>query len=167
VSAPFATTWTGTGFDVLRRDVKRADAELVIGERYAVEIEEERSAASHRHYFATVRELWLNLPERLTDEFPSSEALRKRALILAGYRDERTLVCQSRAEALRVAAFLRPVDDFAVISVAGATVVMLTAKSQSQRAMGKKVFEESKTAVLDALAKLIGVDPKDAPAEAA
>ena len=37
---------------------------------------------------------------------------------------------------------------------------MLTAQSQSFRAMGKQRFQESKQAVLDILAELIGVEAK-------
>lgn len=120
---------------------------------------EDRSAASHRHYFSAINEAWMNMPEHLADDFPTAEHLRKKALIRAGYRDERSFVCGSRAEAIRLAAFLRPVDDFAIVSVDGTSVVQLTAKSQSMRAMGKATFQESKDAVLAILSDLIGVTP--------
>jgi hypothetical protein len=63
--------------------------------------------------------------------------------------------CRSHAEALRVAAFLRPIDEYAVVNVSASTVVMLTARSQSARAMDRKTFEASKTAVLDYIASLV------------
>lgn len=153
---PFAVTWTGTGFDVLYRDAKRADAELVIGQRYGVEVIEERSEASHKQFFAAVNEIWKNLPDDLAAEFPSAEALRKRALIVAGFRDERTIACSSRAEALRLAAFIRPMDDFALVVVSGSLVSVYTAQSQSKKAMGKERWEASKVAVFDKLAEMIG-----------
>jgi hypothetical protein len=86
--------------------------------------------------------------------------LRRWALIKAGFRNERTIVCASRAEALRVAAFLQPALPDAVISVSGATVVELTAQSMSMRAMGKERFQEAKDGVLNILADLIGVEPE-------
>ena len=60
---------------------------------------------------------------------------------------------------MRVAAFVRPLDDFAVVETDGLVVTVYTAKSQSMRAMGKKTFQESKDAVLRVIAELIGTDP--------
>jgi hypothetical protein len=114
---------------------------------------------SHRHYFSCIAEVWQNLPPAAAERFASPEHLRKWALVKAGFRDERSFVCASKAEALRLAAFLRPVDEFAVVSVNGAAVVMLTAKSQNLRSMDRKTFGASKNAVLEVLADLIGVSP--------
>jgi hypothetical protein len=151
--------WSGEAFEPRPAFRKIADAEYVIGECYVLEAQEQRSAASHRHYFAAIAEAWGNLPERLADEFPSPEHLRKKALVRAGYRDERTMVASSKAEALRLAAFVRPMDGYAVVSVSGSTVVVLTAKSQSLRAMGKEAFQASKDAVLEIVAGLVDVTP--------
>jgi hypothetical protein len=48
-------------------------------------------------------------------------------------------------------------DDFAVVIVREAVVLVWTAKSQSVKAMGAKDFQQSKSDVLDFLADLIGV----------
>lgn len=130
------------------------------GEIVNLEVREDRSSLSHRHYFAAINEVWQNLPDALVEEFPTSEHLRKRALIKAGYRDERTVLCTSKAMAARVAAFVRPMDEYALVSVSGSAVVVLTAKSQSMRAMGKETFQASKDAVLGILADLIETDPE-------
>ena len=135
---------------------RRADAQWVVGERYSVEIRQERSAASHRAYFASIAEAWQNLPEDLAERFPTPDALRKFALIRAGFRDERSIVAASKAEALRLAAFIKPMDAYAVVTVKDAVVVVYTAKSQSIKAMGKEDFEKSKAAVLDIVAQMIG-----------
>jgi hypothetical protein len=145
----------------IRGFARVADREYVVGEAYTLVETQDRSQASHRHYFASVYEAWLNLPDELAERFPSSEHLRKYALIRAGYRDERTITCASRAEALRLAAFIKPMDEYAVVAVSEAVVRVYTAKSQSTRAMGRKVFQESKDAVLGALADMIGVTPKE------
>lgn len=66
-----------------------------------------------------------------------------------------------------MAAFLKPVDDFALISVAGNVVIERKAKSQSIRAMGKREFQESKTKVLGVLADMLGVTPEDLASQSA
>jgi hypothetical protein len=50
-------------------------------------------------------------------------------------------------------------DTYAIVIVSEATVKVFTAQSQSMRAMGKKVFQESKDKVLAILAEWIGVEP--------
>lgn len=138
---------------------KRCDAAFIVGEVYNLEAIEQRSAKSHAHYFATVNEAWQNLPENLTEQFPTSEHLRKWCLIRAGYAENRQIVAGSRAEAQRIGAFIKPMDSYAVVTVRDAVVTVYTAESQSMRAMGKQRFQESKDAVLSLLAAMIGTDP--------
>jgi hypothetical protein len=152
--------WEGDVFMPLRRFAKACDAEFTIGELYRLEAVAERSAKSHSHYFACVADAWANLPDDQAAQFPTSEHLRKWALIKAGYRDERSIVCASKAEAQRVAAFIKPMDEYAVVVVREAVVLVLTAKSQSTKAMGGKDFQDSKTKVLEILSDLVGVTPK-------
>lgn len=156
---PIPCQWNGEAFVPIGRGRRDADRYFVIGERYTLVEEKQRSAASHRHYFAAVNEAWANLPQERAKDHPSADHLRKFALIMTGFRDERTLVASSRAEAQRLAAFVRPMDDYAVVTVEGALVRVLTAKTQNMRAMGAKQFQESKNAVLDYLAEMIGVEP--------
>lgn len=137
---------------------KACDRQFVVGENVLMERREERSGASHRHYFASINEAWQSLPDDMLERFPNSEALRKYALIKAGYCDASTLVAASKAEAHRLAAFIRPMDEFAIVTVSGATVTRYTAKSQSMRAMGKADFSASKDAVLRVISELIGTD---------
>lgn len=133
------------------------DRHLVVGESYCFVEHHERSANSHRHFFACLNEAWRNLPDELLDEYPTAEHLRKKALVRKGYADERSIVCGSKAEAQRIAAFMKPMDDFAVVTVRDAVVRVYTAKSQSVKAMGAKEFAASKSDVLDFVADLIGV----------
>lgn len=139
---------------------RAADKQWTVGERYMVEIQHERSAAAHKAYFASIREVWQNLPRELAEQFPDPETLRKAALIATGYRDEKSMVARSNADAHKIAAFVKPADDYAVVSVYGTTVVVLTARSQSYRAMGKATFTASMNRVLDYLASLIGTTPE-------
>jgi hypothetical protein len=76
------------------------------------------------------------------EEFPTAEVLRKKMLIRAGYADERSIVCASKAEAQRVAAFVKPMDEYAVVTVREAVVRVYTAQSQSIKAMGAKPFPD-------------------------
>jgi hypothetical protein len=158
MSPPMPFRWDGEAMAPLKP--KLADREFVIGEVYSLVEHHERSHASHAHYFAAINEAWLNLPEALSDRFATDEHLRKFALIKAGYHDEQSIVCSSKAEALRVAAFIKPMDDYAIVTVSGPVVTRYTAKSQSLKAMGKFVFQASKEAVLEILAAMLNVEPQ-------
>ncbi len=149
-----------------RRFSRICDRAFVIGQEYPMIVHEARSAASHSHYFACLAECWKNLPDHEAERFPTVEALRKFALIKCGYADERSIVAASKAEALRVAAFVRPMDEYAVVLVSECVVKVFTAQSQSMRAMGKKAFAASKDAVLAYAASLIGVTPATVASEA-
>ena len=151
--------WTGEVMEQLRSFAKRSNAEFTVGEVYNLEAIEQRSAASHRHYFAAVNEAWQNLPEDAAERFPTSEHLRKWCLIRAGYAEHRQIVASSKAEAQRLAAFVKPMDTYAVVTARECVVTVYTAESQSMKAMGKQRFQESKTAVLELLAAMIGSDP--------
>jgi hypothetical protein len=136
-------------------------SQFALGEVVLLERAEARSSPSHRHYFACVREAWVNLPEDLAARFPTDEHLRKYALIKAGFCDARSIVCASPAEARRIASFIRPMDDYAIVTVAHRVVSVFTAKSQAVGAMGRARFQTSKDAVLGMLAQMIGVDPAE------
>lgn len=153
------TQWDGDGFVPLGRHKKQCNADMVVGQVYPLDIVLERSDASHRHFFASVNEAWLNLPEQLAERFKTSEHLRKHCLIKAGLYEETSIVCSSPGEATRVAAFVQPMDDYAIVVVNGYVVSRYTAKSQSKQAMGGVVFQQSKTAVLQILSDMIGVTP--------
>lgn len=155
---PVTFTWDGESMVALRRFAKLCDQQFVIGEDYTMVVAEPRSRASHNHYFACIELAWLNLPEDLAEQFPTSEHLRKYALIKAGFADERSIVCGSKAEAQRVAAFIKPMDHFAIVVVSEATIKVYTAQSQSNKAMGSKVFQGSKDAVLDVISKMVGTE---------
>ena len=160
MSAPaLPYVWDGAGLHPLPAFAKAAAASFAVGEVVALAPAELRSSPSHRHYFACVREAWVNLPEEQAARFPTDEHLRKYCLIKAGYRDERQVVCASRAEARRIAAFVRPIDDYSVVLVEGPVILQFTAKSQSAPAMSKAEFQASKDAVLGLLAEMIGVEP--------
>lgn len=153
---PLPFSWDGETMIPLQP--RLADKYYVVGETYRLEPRDDRSKASHDHFFAAVQEAWQNLPEGLVLQLPTADHLRKFALIRTGYCDARSVVCASKAEALRFAAFIRPLDDFSVVTAAECVVTVYTAKSQSMRAMGKKTFQESKDKVLDIVSAMIGIN---------
>lgn len=158
---PVYLRWNGEAFEpATPRQATECNRRFVVGEVYPMDEHHQRSGETHRHEFAFIREAWMNMPERYA-EAPfalSPEHLRKFALIQTGWCDTQTLVCSSRAEAMRVASFIRPLDEFSVVAVTGPTVTRMTAKSQSMKAMGKRDFQASKKAILDYVEDLIGAE---------
>lgn len=165
--APILYTWNGEAMVPLARFHNRVNADFTVGEVYRMTAAEERSLVSHRHYFAQLHEIWMNLPDELAAQFPSSEHLRKHCLCMTGFRNERKLVASSVAEARKIAAWIRPRDEYAIVSTAENVVVEWTAQSQSTKAMGKARFQESKTKVLDFASEMIGLPPAAHGSEAA
>ena len=165
---PIALFWDGSAFQPASAHWARVAAErFTAGEVHQMEVREDRSAASHRAYFASVNEAWKNLPEGVSERFPTPDALRRFALIRTGHRDERSIACASKAEALRVAAFVKPMDYCAVVTVVGSLVTVYTARSQSMRAMDKATFARSKDDVLRYLAEMLGTTPRELAASEA
>lgn len=160
MAAPVIVSWDGEAFVPHRRFQRACDADYVIGQPYQMVVQEERSARSHRHFFASINEAWMNLDDDLAERFPTSESLRKFALIKTGFANSRQIVASSKAEAQRLAAFIRPCDEYALVVVKDAVVTIYTAQSQSLRAMGKDEFKRSKDCVLDYVSNLIGVSPE-------
>ena len=155
--APIVFQWDGEAMVPASQFWSRkADQEFVVGETYKLVEHHDRSTASHNHYFASIGSAWSTLPDMHLEQYPTAEHLRKKALIWKGYRDERTIVAASQAEAERVAAFIKPMDDFAVVTVRDAVVRVWTAKSQSTKAMGAKDFQQSKSDVLDFISEILG-----------
>jgi hypothetical protein len=153
-----AYAWDGAALRPLPAFAAIAER-FAVGEVVWLEPAAARSQPNHRHYFACVREAWINLPERLALQFPTEEHLRKYALIKARFCDQRSIVCASNTEAQRIAAFVGPLDDYAIVSVEDRLVTVITAKSQSAGEMSKARFQASKDAVLGVLAEMIGADP--------
>lgn len=157
VPPPLAFAWDGEA--MIPRAPRLADKAFVVGEVYRLVVHEERSLSSHNHEFAWLNEAWKNLPEDFAEQYPSAEHLRKRALIDAGFYDEQIVDAGSNAAAIRVASAFKAREEFSLVIVRGALVVIRTAKSQSRRAMDKQEFQRSKDAILETVANLIGVAP--------
>ena len=150
--------WDGEAMAPMRRFRAECDRAFTIGEFYRMEIQEDRSWRSHKHYFAVLHQGWASLPERYDLEpwAQSAEHLRHFALISVGLFDSKIIQCASNPEAVRWAAYLRPMKPFSIVTAVRSTVVEQTAKSQSPAAMRNAAFQQSKGLVLDFIAGLSG-----------
>lgn len=166
-TVPLLYRWSGQAMEVLPRFAKAADATFVVGQVYKMEALEERSARSHSHFFAALHEAFMSLPDDYAERFPTEDHLRRYALIKCGFADCRQLVASSKAEAQRLGAFVKPCDEYAIVTVKDCVVTVWTARSQSLKAMGKLDFAASKNAVLEYVFGLIGAQVPQAKARAA
>jgi hypothetical protein len=153
---PVTYIWTGDAMVPLPRFKRQCDEQFVVHEEYPLTILEARSRASHSHYFACVHEGWANLPENIAHRFPTAEHLRKTVLVKLGYATVRTFACENLDHAMQLAAIIRSVDTYAVITVKESVVQVFDAKSQSAAEMGREEFQKSKDEVLQYIADLIG-----------
>jgi hypothetical protein len=147
--------WDGaTMTPISRAFLDRAAKQFVVGHVYPMVAQEARSPESHRHYFACVHEAWLNLSEEYTDQLPTSEHLRAWALVKAGYADKTAINCASSDDAIRAAVIAKGGAKIRIVSINGRVVTVWTPHSQSVKTMGHKLFQESKTKVLDVIAAM-------------
>lgn len=167
MSAPILYRWEGDVFRPLPRHAKECDEQFVVGKVYILEDQQDRSDASHRHFFAEINAAWENLPEPLAALHPSPEHLRKAVLIRAGWCDLRQITCGSKAEALRLSTLAKSMDPYALVSINGPVVSIFTARSQSFSRMKKADFQAIKDKVLTILSGMIGVTPQALAANAA
>ncbi len=167
MSHQIAARWEGDGFTPMPRFRKECDKQFVIGEIYVLETIEERSAATHRHYFAAIKDAWSNLPEAVALDYPTALHFRKRLLIQAGFCDEQKIVFSNPNDAIKAAGLVLARDDYAVAKADGRVLTIWTAKSQSMRSMDKETFQASKTATLELAASMIGTTPETLQASAA
>jgi len=130
------------------------DRQFVIGEVYPLQVVEARSMASHNFYFASLHEMWNNLPEDIAKRFPTIEHLRAWALVQAGFYTEKDYVCDSVRKAAHLAKIIRAHAEYAVIKISGDVVKVFDPKSQSRPSMSAEEFKASKDAVLDIVAAL-------------
>jgi hypothetical protein len=159
---PIPFMWDGDAMVPLRSHARRAAQTYGRGEVVSLVPMDERSMVSHAHEFAWLKEAWQNVPEDQSDQFPNPEALRKHALIATGWYDETLIDVGSHAGALRTAAVVSALlaDEFAHVVTRGGLVVIRRAKSQARGKMGREAFQASKTAIIEWVADLIGVEPQ-------
>jgi hypothetical protein len=127
------------------------------GQRYRLVEEHERSTISHDHEFAWLESAWGTLPDRLKEEFPSPEHLRKWALIKCGYCTKSNIVVATAIDAKQVALWAQQHDEYALVTVVGNVVTRYVAMSQSKKSMDKATFQKSKQAIMDYIEDILEV----------
>lgn len=159
---PILLTYLGKGRFKVPSDhwANLADRHYGEGEVVRMVPDEQRSTATHNHYFACVADAHANLPDELAVQFPKPEHLRRYALIRTGYCTSHAITLDTAEEARRVYAFAKPMDEFSVVSLKGCVVTRFTAQSQSHKAMNKQTFAKSKEDVLAYISTMVGTTAK-------
>lgn len=159
-----AFVWSGREMVPLDRFRMLANRQFRPGREYALIPHRGRSEKAHGLYFKCIQTCWENLPDQWRrsrdnnhERFPTSEHLRKWALIQEGYADEHTLACESEEKAREVATLARSLDGYAVIRVSGDIVIVWTAQSQDHHHMGHDDFQRSMDKVLGRLSSMLGI----------
>jgi len=112
-----------------------------------------------KRFFACIRDSHANLRDDDLARFPSSEHLRKHALIAAGWCDVMTVVAGSKAAAPGIAAAFEFKDRYCVAIVRGNVVIVSTAKSISRNSLKKPQFLDVAEKAFAWIARTTGVDP--------
>lgn len=169
---PVAMVWDGSAMIPLDRFRGLASRQFRPGMEYALVPHRGRSEKAHGLYFKCIELAWKNLPDEHrirndgADRYPTSEHLRKAALIEEGFADEHSMICDNEAKARATAALCRALDGYAIIKVNGIIVTVWTAKSQSHHAMGHEAFTESMNKVLENLSNKLGISSQQLTEEA-
>ncbi|WP_373237740.1 hypothetical protein [Cohaesibacter celericrescens] len=150
-----AMRWTGEAFEPTKRAMASCKERFHVGEIYAVDAIDERSAAEHNRFFAQVDTLWETLPETMQHDFPTSVHLRKRALVETGFCTEHVHPCKSKAEAQRVRILIKSREQYTIVIVQDDVVRTFEPMSQSVPEMGRRQFKKSAEAVEDWITSLI------------
>jgi hypothetical protein len=134
------------------------------GAEYILAEVEERSRASHNHYFAALHQGFENLPEKIQARWQDVEHMRAWLLVETDWCEDTEFKADDKKEQMRLATFLRIGRPYARISVPSTRsgdgkyrVIVKTPYSQSLKEMKKDRFEASKKAVLDLLEQFVGV----------
>lgn len=158
---PVVFVWDGNNMVPLPRFKRLCDSQFAVNEEYPLMIVENRSQASHNHYFAALHEAYLNLAEEYAQEFDSEEHLRHWCLCKTGYCTTTTYVLNTAADAQQLRDALKKANASTIVGVAGNVAKVYTPMSQSLAAMKKQAFEDSKRAVLDLVASMARTTPAD------
>lgn len=113
-----------------------------------------------RFFFAQIRDAHANLPDHLRDRWPSSEHLRKHALIAAGHCDTAQVIAGSKRAALDVAALIKSMDRYRIVVVEGDVLTVYTARSMARRFLLKPQFREVVDKVMVWITQQTNIDPR-------
>jgi hypothetical protein len=164
MSSPIQYVWESGAWHPLNYYKRQAEREFGEGEIRRLEVVEQRSQASHNNYFARLHDVWNNLPTPYQNRWPTPDDMRKWILTHTRFCTREEFTCASHGEAAR---WMRNLTNkFHRVEIEGRTVIGYTAHSQSRKAMSKRAFQESRDAVDQACAQILGVDVETLQREA-
>lgn len=143
-------------------DLQRS-REYPVGSSASFDEQKARSSAQERRWFGILKTTWDNMDDHLRRRFPDPEALRKWALIRAGWCESREFVAEGEEAAALTAAGLRWAEPYSIVVQAGNVVFAYRAKSQGRKAMGRQQFAEFTERGLAHISELLGCDVDDIP----
>lgn len=153
--------WDGQGLIPTRYSRPQAERQFQFGRTYRVEVVEFRSPESHKHFFACLNTAFDNLPEAHANRWRTPDELRKWCLCQTAFRDTQEFHAASHAEAIRLATHFAQMREFSVCEIRDNMVLRHTPHSQDYAHMAAREFQQSKDAVLDVLANILGVPAED------
>ena len=95
-----------------------------------------------RRFFAQLRDIHGSLPDHLRQRWPSSETLRKHALIAAGHCDVMTVVAGSKAAVPGLVAAFMAIDRFCIVVPSGTVLMVSRARSMNRTNLLRPQFHE-------------------------
>lgn len=158
---PAVFVWDGNVMIPLPRFKRLCDAQFAINEEYPLMPVENRSMASHSHYFAALHEGYQNLAEEYAQEFDSIEHMRHWCLCREGYCTQDRYELNTAEDARTMLKVLKAQNRSTIVKVTGTVVIVYSPESQSMAAMKKQRFEESKDAVLARVASMARTTPAE------
>lgn len=142
------------------------DEMYAIGEEYPLMPLEERSQASHNHYFAALTEAFDNLAEEYAQEFNGFDHFRDWCLCREGYCTSKRYVMNTAEDARIFRDAMKEDNANAIIRIEGNVATVYRPMSQSRPAMKKQLFEDSKRDVLARAASMARTTPTQLKKEA-
>lgn len=148
-------------FQPVRKDQDLVRRRCKVGDTYVLSIAERDNAPFRGWYFATLHELFSNLPETMEGRWPDVESMRKWALVQTHWVEESFFTGKTNAEARRHAAWIDKRGDFVITSVEGCVCREQRPKSQSSENMPRADFKKSAEDVVSYLSELLGATRRD------
>ena len=152
--------WDGEHLIPIKRSQKTCDAQLVVGERYILEVGMPQSASKRAMFHASLADIFLSLPDETAERFLNKDHFRYWLTIKCGFADEMTEVCETKAEAERQKIRTLRLAPYSVVEQKDNVLKIWTARSTKAGAMDGREFSALVDAVLAKAADLIGVDRK-------
>lgn len=143
------------------RFMKLFHEQFAEGEEIPLDKVQQRSMASHNHYFAALHEGYMNLAEEFAQEFDSEEHMRHWCLCKEGFCTSTRWVMNTADDARQLREALKKADAATIVGVSGNVATVYHPFSQSMATMGKEAFEASKQAVLARVASMANTTPAE------